>query len=90
MRSNCERSTGSSPISSARPDTSVPFLFQVKEAVETWKEASGITEGALFRSINKTGRVWGNGMTARVLWEIVREAASRAGIEKTAAAAKVG
>ena len=42
------------------------------------KEVSGIRERALFRSIRKTGRVWGDGMTARVLWQIVREAASRA------------
>ena len=34
--------------------------------------------------INKTGRVWGTGMTAKVVWEIVRYAASRAGIEKLA------
>ena len=56
----------------------------MKDATEEWKEASGITEGALFRSIHRTGRVWGTGMTPKVLWEIVREAASRAGIEKLA------
>lgn len=60
----------------------VPIPAWVKAAIDEWKEASGITEGALFRSIRKTGRVWGNGMTAKVLWQIVREAASRAGIEK--------
>ena len=38
----------------------------------------------LFRSINKTGRVWGNGMTAKVLWEVVRDAATYAGIAKLA------
>lgn len=62
----------------------VPVPGWVKAAIDAWKEASGITEGALFRSINKTCRVWGNGMTPKVLWEIVREAASRAGIEKLA------
>jgi site-specific recombinase XerD len=56
----------------------------VKEVVDAWKQASGITEGALFRSINKAGRVWGSGMTPKVLWEVVREAAARAGIEKLA------
>jgi integrase len=56
----------------------------VKEAIDAWNESSGIAEGALFRSINKTGRVWGNGMTPKVLWEIVRETASRARIEKLA------
>jgi hypothetical protein len=52
----------------------------VKEAIDAWKEASRIAEGALFRSINKAGRVWGNGMTPKVLWEVVREAVSRTGI----------
>jgi hypothetical protein len=28
----------------------------VKVAIDEWKEASGVTEGALFRSINKTSR----------------------------------
>ena len=53
-------------------------------AIDNWRQASGVTEGALFRSINKTGRVWGHGMTPKVLWEIVREAALRAGIGKLA------
>lgn len=61
----------------------VPIPEWVKEAIDRWKEASGISEGTLFRSINK-GRVWGSGMTPKVLWEIVREAVSRAGIEKLA------
>ena len=62
----------------------VPIPAWVKEGIDEWKKAAGITDGALFRSINKTGRVWGTGMTPKVLWEIVREAASRAGIEKLA------
>jgi integrase len=62
----------------------VPIPAWVKAAIDEWKNAAGIAEGALFRSINKTGRVWGTGMTPKVLWEIVREAASRAGIEKLA------
>ncbi len=62
----------------------VPIPGWVKAAVDAWKEAGGISEGTLFRSINKTGRVWGSGMTPKVLWEILREAASRAGIERLA------
>lgn len=60
----------------------VPIPGWVKKAIDEWKEASGVMEGVLFRAINKTGRVWGNGMTPKVLWEIVRDAATRAGIEK--------
>ena len=62
----------------------VPIPSWVKVAIDEWKEAGCITEGALFRSINKTGRVWGTGMTPKVLWEVVRAAAKRAGIEKLA------
>jgi site-specific recombinase XerD len=47
-------------------------------------EGSHVTEGVILRSINKTGRVWGNGMTAKVLWEVVRDVASKAGIAKLA------
>jgi len=62
----------------------VPIPLWVKAAIDEWKDASGIKEGALFRSIRKQGQIWGSGMTAKVLWEMVREAASRAGIEKLA------
>ena len=55
----------------------VPIPAWVMDAIEEWMKASGITEGTIFRSINKTGRVWGNGMTPKVLWEIVRDAANR-------------
>jgi integrase len=54
----------------------------LKAAVDVWSTAAGITEGTVFRSINKSGRVWGDGMTLKVVWEVVKEAASRAGIQK--------
>ena len=60
----------------------VPIRDWVKAAIEEWQEASGIRQGALLRWINKTGGVWGNGMTAKVLGEIVRDAATYAGIAK--------
>lgn len=41
----------------------VPIPPWVKQAIDSWKQASGIKEGTLFRSINKAGRVWGNGIT---------------------------
>ena len=62
----------------------VPIPAWVKAAIDSWKEASGITEGVIFRAINKAGRVWGNGMTAKVLWQVVRDAASSLGIAKLA------
>jgi hypothetical protein len=53
-------------------------------AIDAWTAAASITEGEVFRSINKAGKVWGDGMTPKVLREVVLEAAGRAGIEKLA------
>jgi integrase len=62
----------------------VPIPSWVKSALDAWTTAAQITEGHVFRAINKGGVVWGNGMTPKVLWEVVRAAAHRAGIEKLA------
>ncbi len=70
--------------SHARLPPAVQLLQLAAPAIDKWKEAALIAEGALFRSINKAGRVWGTGMTPKVLWEVVRAAATRAGIEKLA------
>jgi len=62
----------------------IPIPAWVKEAINQWTAASGITEGCLFRAINKAGKIWGTGMTPKVLWEVVRKAAKMADIEKLA------
>lgn len=62
----------------------VPVPVWVKTAVDAWTAASEIREGRVFRAINKASKIWGDGMTAKVLWEIVKDAASRAGIQKLA------
>jgi integrase len=62
----------------------VPIPVWVKGALNDWTTASGITEGCIFRSINKAGRIWGTGMTPKVLWEVVRQAAKAAEIERLA------
>jgi integrase len=60
----------------------VPIPVWVKRAVEEWQLASRVTDGVLFRAIDRTGRIWGTGMTAKVLWEIVKQAATAAKIPK--------
>jgi integrase len=62
----------------------VPVPSWVKETIGAWTTAAAITYGTVFRAINKAGRVWGTGMTARVLWGVVRVAAARAGIDTLA------
>jgi integrase len=65
-------------------ERNVPIPNWVKTAVDKWTEAAGITHGVVFRAINKAGRVWGNGMSPKVLWDVVRAAAVRANIDKLA------
>ena len=62
----------------------VPIPTWVKAAVDAWTTAAGITYGPVFRAINKAGRVWGDGMSPKVLWDVVRAAAARADIDKLA------
>jgi integrase len=62
----------------------VPVLAWVKAAIDSWAVAADIRLGRVFRAISKTGRTWGNGMTPKVLWEVVRGAAAAAGIENLA------
>lgn len=67
----------------------VPIPAWVRTGVEKWMQASGITSGALFRAIDRKGRVWGTGMTPKVLWEIVKAAAAQADIPRTICGALV-
>lgn len=62
----------------------VPIPVWVKQAIDGWTIAAGISEGRIFRSINKAGKIWGDGMTPKVIWEVVKQAAQAAGIEKLA------
>jgi integrase len=62
----------------------VPIPEWVKSAIDAWRAAATITEGPVFRAINKAGRIWGNGMSPKVIWDVVRAGATHAGIEKLA------
>jgi integrase len=57
----------------------VPIPTWVKRTVDAWTTAASITHGPVFRAMNKAGRIWGDGMSPKVLWDVVRAAAARAG-----------
>jgi site-specific recombinase XerD len=38
----------------------------------------------VFRPVNKNGKAWGDGLTEKAVWHIVREYAGKAGIEMLA------
>jgi integrase len=51
----------------------VPIPGWLKDAIDQWTEAASIHQGRLFRSINKAAIVWGEGLTEKVIWSVVRE-----------------
>ena len=54
----------------------IPMPDWVKAGVDNWVAAAGITTGPLLRSINKAGRIWGNGFSPKVIWGVVKDKAA--------------
>jgi site-specific recombinase XerD len=57
----------------------VPVPAWVKVAFDAWVNAAAIESGRVWRSINRGGRVWGDGLTEKVIWHVVERYASEAG-----------
>jgi site-specific recombinase XerD len=62
----------------------VPIPAWVKEAVDIWSTTANIKTGKLVQCVNKTGSIWGRGITEKVVWGMVRECASKAKLERLA------
>jgi integrase len=62
----------------------VPVPVWVKGAVDEWATAAGITDGAIFRRVSGLGKIWGDRITPKAIWHVVKAAAKRAGIKTLA------
>src|SRR5216684_2990795 len=62
----------------------IPMPGWVKAILDVWINDAGLTSGRVFRRVNRAGRVWGESMTEKVVWHVVREFAAKASIEKLA------
>jgi integrase len=62
----------------------VPVPGWVKLQLDAWTEAAGIREGKLLRAVDKAGRVWGSGLTEKVVWWTVLEYARPLGFKNLA------
>ena len=49
-----------------------------------WTTAAGITAGRLFRSVSSAGKVWGEAVTEKLVWHVVKEFAPKIGVSKLA------
>jgi integrase/recombinase XerD len=71
-------------LGKGRRRRTIPVPSWVKVLIEQWMNAAGVTEGCVFRAINKGGRVYGQGLTANVIWSIVQGYAMQIGVPKLA------
>jgi integrase len=62
----------------------VPVPDWVRAELDNWLNAAAIDLGRLFRRVNKVGRTWGDGMTVKAVWHIVKESARSIGVAKLA------
>ena len=62
----------------------VPVPMWAKRAVDEWTTAAAIKDGAIFRRVNRLGKIWGDGITPKAIWHIVKAAAKRGGIRSLA------
>jgi site-specific recombinase XerD len=60
----------------------VPVPHWVKSALDQWITSAQIAHGRLFRCVSRTGSVWGDRITEKVIWHVVKEAAAAASIPK--------
>jgi integrase len=60
----------------------VPVPDWVKAAVDVWVMSAKVTGGRVFRCVSRKGSVWGEGITEKVIWHVVKRLAVVAGIPK--------
>lgn len=59
---------------------SVPMPSWAKASVDAWLNLAGITDGVVFRPVNKGGNVQPGAMTAQAVYNLVAEYADKAGM----------
>ena len=59
---------------------SVPIPSWAKAAVDEWATAAGLADGRIFRSVNRGGRIDGDGMTPQAIYNVVATYATRTGL----------
>jgi site-specific recombinase XerD len=62
----------------------IPVPDWVRSELDDWLAAAAIDQGRLFRRVNKVGKAWGEGITEKAVWDIVKESARTVGVAKLA------
>jgi site-specific recombinase XerD len=62
----------------------VPIPDWVIVELNEWLRAAEISRGRIFRKVTKMGRIWGDSMTEKAVWHVVKECAKTIGVAKLA------
>jgi len=62
----------------------IPVPAWVYSLVDEWTQAAGIEAGRLFRRVSSAGAAWGEGVTEKAVWHVVKEFAAKIGVTKLA------
>ena len=57
-----------------------PMPTWVKVAVDAWASPAGVTEGYVFRPVNRADRVTGEALGEKVVWQLIKPYAEEAGV----------
>jgi site-specific recombinase XerD len=58
----------------------VPVPEWVKATADIWTRAAGLSEGQVFRCVCRAGKHWGDGVTERLVWHVVKQYAAQLGL----------
>jgi integrase len=67
-------------VGKGRHVRTVPVPAWVKRAIDEWTANAEIKAGNVFRRVNRQGAIWGDRITPKAIWHVVKAAARRAGI----------
>jgi len=62
----------------------VPVPDWVKQTIDDWLAAARISTSRVFRCVCRAGKTWGEGMTERVVWHVVKQYAAKLGLARIA------
>jgi hypothetical protein len=68
-------------MSEAALAPAAPIPGWAKAAIDDWTEAAGITDGRLFRAVDKAGRVTGETLSAQAVYLVITGRARKIGLE---------
>jgi integrase len=54
----------------------VPMPAWVKDALDVWLEAAGIERGPLFRYVCRAEKLWGDRISEKTVWHVVKKSAA--------------